>query len=111
MSAKPVGLVTLRFCFSAYQLSGNAQTTFAGDRGLPSGYGVKPASAKVWYKPPGEAAKEAAGVEDSPGVYHAEVSALTAGEWQWEGQALNGEGVVTASTGVLTFEIGTALKP
>lgn len=111
MSTKPAGLVALRFCFSAFQLSSSAQLTFAGDRGLPSGYAVKPASARAVITPAGEATKELAATEVSPGVYEVEVSALNAGEWKWEGQALNGEGVVTASTGVLTFTIGTLLRP
>lgn len=106
----PAGLVTLRFCLSAYPLSSNARLAFAGGDGLPSGFGVKPASAAVWCKPPGEATKSTTAHEDAAGLYHAEVSATAEGEWQWEGQGLDSEGTLIGSTGLLTFTVGPALK-
>lgn len=109
---RPPGIYVLRFCTVNAPLSSVALLDFAAGRRLPSGFGVEVEEAIAQVHSPSGVTTEYKGesvTTDAPGLYHAEVTMLAEGAWQWEGQGWAGATLVT-STGIIPWQIGPAIK-
>jgi hypothetical protein len=68
--------------------------------------GYKPATVRfIERAPDGEAIVNPDLEEEAVGVYEIEIEAVEPGVWRWEGQGLNTEGEIVASTGPQHFFI------